>query len=275
MKIFQALAASAFLGQPLLSVAESTLVGPSALIDAAHVQVLSGRLGAGDVALTRIFLGDPSTTTAEFHAAVDGRGATFTVVEAVRAAGLLQSPPLLLGGYNPLSWTSIEGTVFSPTPVEQTAFLFNLTDGLYLPQGGAAQSFNHPGMGPAFGENGVDFNIGRLNSLFICCSPGASVADEYPNGLLNWGTSVLSTYAVQHIPEGFPGTIRDPFKQGGRDTYLYGRTEIFVVTVVPEPETYALLMAGLGALGFMVRRREQKSLSTGPLSRNQGRQRVT
>jgi len=30
------------------------------------------------------------------------------------------------------------------------------------------------------------------------------------------------------------------------------------VQVVPEPETYAMLLAGLGLLGFMARRRKQK-----------------
>jgi hypothetical protein len=37
-----------------------------------------------------------------------------------------------------------------------------------------------------------------------------------------------------------------------------GFTGFFVTDAIPEPETYALLLAGLGLLGFVARRREQK-----------------
>ncbi len=36
-----------------------------------------------------------------------------------------------------------------------------------------------------------------------------------------------------------------------------GTPDNFAVTAVPEPETYAMLLAGLGVLGFMARRRKQ------------------
>lgn len=37
---------------------------------------------------------------------------------------------------------------------------------------------------------------------------------------------------------------------------VWGTVNNFVLAAVPEPETYAMLLAGLGALGFMARRRQ-------------------
>ena len=47
---------------------------------------------------------------------------------------------------------------------------------------------------------------------------------------------------------------------GGLDVLASGGTPTFLpyVAAVPEPETYAMMLAGLGLLGFMARRRKQK-----------------
>lgn len=47
--------------------------------------------------------------------------------------------------------------------------------------------------------------------------------------------------------------------------YGYGNTNtVFTVTniaAVPEPETYAMMLAGLGMLGFSARRKKQKTVA--------------
>ena len=53
-----------------------------------------------------------------------------------------------------------------------------------------------------------------------------------------------------------PGTVL--FAQSGNDYVLtYGANLVPTVTPVPEASTYALLLSGLGALGFVARRRKQ------------------
>jgi len=37
-----------------------------------------------------------------------------------------------------------------------------------------------------------------------------------------------------------------------------GRLDVLAVTAVPEPETYAMFLAGLGLMGAVARRRKQK-----------------
>jgi PEP-CTERM motif len=60
------------------------------------------------------------------------------------------------------------------------------------------------------------------------------------------------------------------FGSGGQD-YGYGQSNLFYawavrpgdvagVAAVPEPETYAMMLAGLGLLGFVARRRKQKTV---------------
>lgn len=41
-------------------------------------------------------------------------------------------------------------------------------------------------------------------------------------------------------------------------TFVFGPVQSTLTAVVPEPETYAMLLAGLGAVGFMARRRQGK-----------------
>jgi hypothetical protein len=82
-------------------------------------------LGQGEVTLTGIFSSLPSSTSFEFHAAADGKGATFTVMN-VTENGVTK----IIGGYNPQSWNSSSGYTIQNDSEERAAFIFNLTDSL-------------------------------------------------------------------------------------------------------------------------------------------------
>ena len=46
--------------------------------------------------------------------------------------------------------------------------------------------------------------------------------------------------------------------------FINGKERAYLITPVPEPETYALMVAGLGLLGFMLRRRRAASRLPAP-----------
>ncbi len=93
----------------------------------------------------------------------------------------------------------------------------------------------------------VNENTGNLYSLsagaFTATGTGAALATTWLNELNN--TPSASTYYV------------NIWEVQGDGPSGMGSQDVAVFTSVPEPETYALMLAGLGLLGFSARRRKQ------------------
>lgn len=96
----------------------------------------------------------------------------------------------------------------------------------------------------AAGSNGIGFNFGSLSGQVltnVAGAPSGNVWQQYTaRVLLNGPTSLM-----------FYGT--------GRSDSLGGSLDNVSVTAVPEPESYAMMLAGLALMGTIARRRKVKS----------------
>jgi hypothetical protein len=111
------------------------------------------------------------------------------------------------------------------------------------------------GVVPVFSANAGTATGGNLP--YVNLVPGA--------GTLTFASSGM-TVTLTEFFWAYPGVagVSDLDRNSGFDNLPNGSTD-FVgafslnVTAVPEPETYALMLAGLGLLGFVARRRKQKA----------------
>ncbi|HWA24954.1 MAG TPA: PEP_CTERM-anchored TLD domain-containing protein [Lacunisphaera sp.] len=141
-----------------VGVAASLLLVPALkanLLSSANETQLESWLGQGDLDFTNIFtkvLGDGQNAT-NFHGAVDNKGPTFVLMSVYGDGGVASRPDLpsqIIGGYDPLSW-STNGLDMSDAG--QTGFIFNLTSSEFRAQIGGG-TYNHFAWGPTFGHLG-------------------------------------------------------------------------------------------------------------------------
>ena len=133
------------------------------------------------------------------------------------------------------------GWNFTPLDADRTAFLFNLTQGLKFDQRkdagttdrGAYQTANEASFGPTFG-GGYD--------LYVNHELVYGISSMYSYG----GDADFGLDLALH-PGPYAGALQ------------FGQIEVFTISAVPEPESWALMLTGLGLLGFAARRREPKS----------------
>jgi hypothetical protein len=158
------------------SASAGVIVGGSELLSAADADQLENWLGEGPIQLTNIYTKQAGDDSLDFHAAVDGRGRTFSVIEVLPGVYYSQDVILgdrfvdhqrqVIGGYNPQSWDETIGDFrYTPDDADRKAFLFNMdTDEIQRQQLGLGygeyQTSNHWMYGPTFGV-GYDIHVGE------------------------------------------------------------------------------------------------------------------
>lgn len=205
--------------------------GPTTLLSYSDAQRLETWLGRGSIGFTCVFSkssGDEKTSV-DFHAAVDGRGETFSIVEVMETHG---NSYQIIGGYNPQSWYSPSRSEYYITPydADRTAFLFNLTTVEVQRQVagqpiGQYQTVNGVDYGPTFG-------VGHDLHVWSSLSEGSACAYSYG---VPTGTNII----------GWPHSYSE---------FDIGTIEIFEIVPVPLPSAALLSVLGLGAAGCRLRR---------------------
>ena len=113
--------------------------------------------------------------------------------------------------------------------------------------------------------------VGQLYTLSFAYSARENVAPA-SNGIeAYWNGSLLASLTGQGGPSGnnwslysyqvigtSPVSLLEFRAVGTSDSYGGSLDAVSLTSPVPEPETYALLLAGLGLLGFAARRRRQR-----------------
>lgn len=192
-------------------------------------------LGAGPLHLENIYTRQAGDDSLDFHAAVDGRGSTFTLMSVSDESG----GSWLVGGYNPRSWSSTDGWHVSERDWQRTGFIFNHTEpAVYrqvpsdhvLPSQGSRQTYNWPDHGPTFGAGPDLFVDDRL-------------------------TTAISWQLTYGDPD-FEGRSIIDGSYGGRFMRI-DALELYQISLVPEPQAWAMLAGGLGVLGLAARRRRR------------------
>ncbi|SFD06755.1 PEP_CTERM-anchored TLD domain-containing protein [Massilia yuzhufengensis] len=209
----------------------------ASLLDITLYGQLERWLGAGPLDLRNIYTRTDGHNSRDFHAAVDGGGMTFTLLQVSNDIG----NSWIIGGYNPQSWSSTDGWHDTPRDWQRTAFIFNYTDpqvwrqvatGNILPSRGMRQTFNEPNHGPTFGAGPDLFVNDRLNAAL-------SWQVSYGDGASE-GMSIID------------GST-------GGQLFRVDALESYSIALVPEPASTAMFAAGLGVVGWAAWRRRVRA----------------
>ncbi|NML62113.1 PEPxxWA-CTERM sorting domain-containing protein [Massilia sp. RP-1-19] len=226
------IAAAALLPAWIVPAQAGAIRGGSALLDTGGHAQLERWLGQGTFDLSKVYTRKDGDSSVNFHAAADGRGPTFTLAQVTNDTGR----SFLVGGFNPQHWSSTDGWHNTPFDSRRTGFIFNMTEpalyrqlpsGYVLPSQGEHQTFNGAGFGPTFGTG---------HDLFVNTSLGVAFSWQVTYGKpLDSGLSIIDR------------------SLGGQFVQV-DALEVFTLSPIPEPATWAMLLGGLALLGGAARR---------------------
>jgi hypothetical protein len=176
---------------------------------------------SGSLQFTNVFDKSLTSTSLNFHNAVDGIGPTIVLMQATPQVG---GSTQIIGGYNPQSWHSGNNYNLTPNLNDRTAFIFNLSTSQLAGQrtddiSGQYQTYNHGAHGPSFG-GGHDIYVGP----------------DLIGGYTNRYSYLLSLFGDGHTPINI------------------GQLEVFTIAQVaatPVPAALPLFGTGLGFMGLM------------------------
>lgn len=214
----------------------------------------------------------------DFTRVTNTSGNTFTENGFLSVAGFqLGGTNLVAGGLNStyslyFSFMGNGTTTFNPGVDPRTANTFGTLDDLTFSLIGATgnSTFSTAGSSPSVTSSGTQtLANGSLINGGVSTSPSGSgfvpsanattsftVAagkDAFfsPNPFYNVAFTAFTNAVSTVTPFGTPGAVDSGF------TINNGGGDVNFAQPIPEPETYALMMAGLGMLGFMARRRKR------------------
>lgn len=145
-----------------------------------------------------------------------------------------------IGGYNPQSWDASDPAKSVIHPADRTAFVFNLSDNVIFRQNkledalfgdeGQFQTNSSLDLGPAFYSNLVtESEFTRGDSSLVGYTSDGPVWNAFNK---------------------FSGLVTHNFTES--DDFFINKLEVFAISntvptsPVPEPETYAMMVGGLG-----------------------------